>query len=205
MQNPRRGWLACAAALVALALAVSACGHPPTPEASRSLTPRITQGSIVGLDEMELRTSDLQSVVGLPHDVVVGSVHATQLFADPDPRGPCGAKIDQPDLLSGEVVAIRGRPFRASKPSWLCPKVGRRPSSMRSMRTPGRARRGRVPRTRGPPSGDNSSYLSHSTPLSSKQARRTSESTRSTQLRSPFEGARRWLSSRSSVHQLTLQ
>jgi hypothetical protein len=53
-----------------------------------------------------LTTSDLQRVDGLPDDVRAADPSAVNLADNPDPRGPCGATITQPDLAQDEAIAI---------------------------------------------------------------------------------------------------
>jgi len=74
-----------------------------------SLTPRITDPNSSGspLNDMLLTTADLRSISGLPADMQAVSVNDLSLFADPDPRGPCGAKVQQPDLGGGAGTGIQ--------------------------------------------------------------------------------------------------
>jgi hypothetical protein len=93
--------------LVAGAL-VSACSGSTNGE---SLTPRITvqEGANGPLAERLLSSDDLHSIAGLPGDVRAVSVNDTSLFSNPDPRGPCGARISLPDLSSASQAGIQSK------------------------------------------------------------------------------------------------
>ena len=84
---------------------LAACGGGN--ERGESQTPRLRADSRNALAEALLTTKDLRSVRGLPADIEAASLDELPLYEDPDPRGPCGARIDQPDLARGQSVALR--------------------------------------------------------------------------------------------------
>lgn len=95
----------CAVALMLCsAVSLAGCGDS---ERSRSQTPRVKQGASSGLTRALLTTADLRTVRGLPRDIEAVSLDAVRLFENPDPRGPCGAKIDPPELSRGRGVGLR--------------------------------------------------------------------------------------------------
>ncbi len=95
-------------AIVVLNLTVlAACGGGGGEESDESQTPRLRTGSRTALADALLTTGDLRSVRGLPADIEAVSLDGLALFEDPDPRGPCGARIDQPDFARGQGVGLR--------------------------------------------------------------------------------------------------
>jgi hypothetical protein len=91
--------------LVALAVVVASCSSGSGSQ--RSETPRISEPSRQAeLSGALLTNADLQHIPGLPSDIAVKSVDDMKLFEDPDPRGPCGARVAQPDLSTGAVIGI---------------------------------------------------------------------------------------------------
>jgi hypothetical protein len=90
---------------LALALAWGACSGSE----SGSSTPRITARSSASeaLAGSLLSTDDVRSVAAQPRDVTVVSIDDLSLFENPDPRGPCGARIAFPDLGSGVGAGIQ--------------------------------------------------------------------------------------------------
>jgi hypothetical protein len=94
-----RVWTA-ASAIMLLGCSCSA-GHG----SSASRTPKIAAASGSGLDAALLSASDLRDG-GLPADVHTTALNDLNLFEDPDPRGPCGAKVESIDLTRGAGVGI---------------------------------------------------------------------------------------------------
>lgn len=76
-------------------------------ERGESRTPRIRSGPVTELTDALLTTQDLRAVRGLPRDLEAVSPEGVELFENPDPRGPCGAKVRYPDFARGQVVGLR--------------------------------------------------------------------------------------------------
>lgn len=96
-------------------LLIAACGSTgsssdaatSTSVGSASLTPQIT-ATTAATASPTLTTGDLRAIPGLPTDVRVAAIDTTKIFENPDPRGPCGAKIPQPSFKNAAGVAISG-------------------------------------------------------------------------------------------------
>jgi hypothetical protein len=89
-------------------LVLTACsGH--SSDNGVSLTPRITAPNSVSpeLQARALTTADLRMVSDLPADAEVVSTSDLAAYEDPDPRGPCGAKIPQPASFESATAGIR--------------------------------------------------------------------------------------------------
>lgn len=108
-ERRRTGALIVVSLAVVLPLGVS-CSAKEPPRATESLTPRVTEGTApADLKTKLLQPEDLQGIRGLPSDLRVVPVESANLFENPDPRGPCGAKVDQPDLSGGASLAFQAR------------------------------------------------------------------------------------------------
>src|SRR6202043_3760435 len=85
---------------VALVVAVAACSNtnhaatepPTTAVAPRSLTPRVTTAA-APLSTALWTPADLRAPPGAPADLRAVPANSAKLFADPDPRGPCGQRL----------------------------------------------------------------------------------------------------------------
>jgi len=79
-----------------------------TGAAPRSLTPLVTTGPAAArLSAALLTTADLRATPGAPADVRAVPANSAKLFADPDPRAPCGKHLAQPDLSASAGVAFQ--------------------------------------------------------------------------------------------------
>jgi hypothetical protein len=96
-------------AVVLLALVAGACGGDKA--APGSATPRITGGADGPLAPGLLTQAQLRQVPGLS-SAKVTSLEETSLFEDPDPRGPCGAKVPALSLDDAAGVAIAAETIR---------------------------------------------------------------------------------------------
>jgi hypothetical protein len=104
---------------LALAVVLSACssGHTGTHSsttratattAAQSLTPLVTTGAAAGrLTVALLTTADFRAISGAPTDLRAVPANNASLFADPDPRSPCGKRLAQPDFAAGAGVGIQ--------------------------------------------------------------------------------------------------
>lgn len=93
-------------AVVLVALAGVGCSSDGDRPASQ--TPRVTTDNTTSeLKSALLTTADVRAVQGLPNDLAVTSLDDMSVYEDPDPRGPCGAKIAPPDFSDGVGVAFR--------------------------------------------------------------------------------------------------
>lgn len=97
--------------LLALAACSSGGSSPATSRStstsSASKTARITVASDGPLAVALLTTDDLRAIEGLPFDAAVVALTDLSVYVDPDPRGPCGAKVPVLDLTSGAGVGIQ--------------------------------------------------------------------------------------------------
>lgn len=70
-------------------------------------TPQITQGvDDPSLEGSLLSLEDVQGADDAPSGLVEQPVEDAALFDNPDPRGPCGAKISQPDPADAAIVVF---------------------------------------------------------------------------------------------------
>lgn len=90
--------------LVLLLVFAGACGSGGK-GANRSNTPRITVAAEGELAPGLLTETQLRQVPGLP-TAKVTSLQDTAVFSDPDPRGPCGAKVSTFSLKDAVGIAI---------------------------------------------------------------------------------------------------
>ena len=102
MARQMRGWVIASTVIV---LTVSCASQHHTPSTSR--TPRITVATGTKLDAALLTAADLQSVPALGASASTRALNDLNVYKDPDPRAPCGAKITAPDLSSGAGVGIQ--------------------------------------------------------------------------------------------------
>jgi hypothetical protein len=56
-----------------------------------------------------LSSDDIENVPGSPDDLVRQPVEDASLFENPDPRGPCGAEVTQPDFADA-AISVFGTP-----------------------------------------------------------------------------------------------
>lgn len=77
--------------LSVVATAVAGCGRGGTP--AKSSTPRITLNESPAVKAALLTTAELRAVPGIAATTSVVALNDLQVFEDPDPRGPCGAKV----------------------------------------------------------------------------------------------------------------
>jgi hypothetical protein len=97
-----------------LTLATGACANGG-PTSSPSRTPKITVASGTALDAALLSTDDLHSIAGLPSDVKAVALNGLNVFEDPDPRAPCGAKVTPLDLSRGAGVGIQSSTIQGAQ------------------------------------------------------------------------------------------
>lgn len=90
-----------------LALLQAGCGEAGS---ERSDTPQVRPGSAGGLTAALLTTADLRSVLALPGDAAAVSLDDVKVYENPDPRGPCGAKIQVPAFARGRGVGLTAGP-----------------------------------------------------------------------------------------------
>jgi hypothetical protein len=95
------------AALVAFV--TGACGGSHSPPAS---APRITVGATGPLAPGLLTESQWQRVPGFA-SAKVTTLDQTAVFADPDPRGPCGAKVPELPLRDAAAIAVAADTIRS--------------------------------------------------------------------------------------------
>jgi hypothetical protein len=93
-----------------LVLALGACGGDKG--ANGSNTPRITVGADGPLAPGLLTQTQLRQVPALS-SATVSSLQDTVVFEDPDPRGPCGAKMSAISLEDAVGVAIKAETIRS--------------------------------------------------------------------------------------------
>jgi hypothetical protein len=93
-----------------LVLFVGACGGN-SKAANGTKTPRITVASDGPLAPGLLSQSQLRQVPGLS-TATVGPLDNTAPFEDPDPRGPCGAKVPRISLRDATGVLIKADTLR---------------------------------------------------------------------------------------------
>jgi hypothetical protein len=93
------------ASVASLTLIAGACSSGGS-TASPSRTPKITVASGTALDAALLSADDLHSINGLPSDMSTVALNGLNVFEDPDPRAPCGAKVAQLDLSRGAGFGI---------------------------------------------------------------------------------------------------
>jgi hypothetical protein len=107
-EHGHRFWSSVAVALVASSVTASCSTTSHTPRtALPSLTPPITAKATSSLRGGLITQADLDvtpSVTG----ITVASLGSGQVFTDPDPRGPCGAKLNQPSLEGAAGEALQG-------------------------------------------------------------------------------------------------
>jgi hypothetical protein len=94
-------------ALAACSSGGSAPATSTTTASSASKTPQITVASDGPLAAALLTTDDLRAIEGLPADAAVVALGDLSVYVDPDPRGPCGAKVPVLDLTSGAGVGLQ--------------------------------------------------------------------------------------------------
>lgn len=94
-------------ALAACSSGGSAPVRSTTTASSTSKTPQITVASDGPLATALLTTDDLRAIEGLPADAAVVALSDLSVYVDPDPRGPCGAKVPVLDLTSGAGVGLQ--------------------------------------------------------------------------------------------------
>ena len=87
--------------------AMTACSGGSTTTAIPSNTPHI-RSTAASLRPGLITTKDLRSVPDLPTLEPV-PLKQTNAFENPDPRGPCGAKISQPDLSKGATAVFESQ------------------------------------------------------------------------------------------------
>lgn len=97
-------------ALTILVLVTAACSGATTD--IQSNTPRV-RSSARELRPGLLTARDVAKVPGLPELERVPENEA-ELFENPDPRAPCGAPIDQPDLSRGATAVFASSAFTLS-------------------------------------------------------------------------------------------
>jgi hypothetical protein len=99
---------------VALIVTIVSCSCGSTKSFSSSFTPRITDNPTSALRLGLLAAADLNSVSGIP---TVSDVPVAQsaIFANPDPRAPCGAKLAIPKISDAiaEFSSQTGNAFEA--------------------------------------------------------------------------------------------
>lgn len=92
-----------------IVLAACGCGTSTPSSSPTSLTSPLPAN--VGTQSLKaalLTTHDLQAVPGAPADIrTTEPTGASSVFTDPDPRGPCGARIPYPDFSTGATLAIQ--------------------------------------------------------------------------------------------------
>jgi hypothetical protein len=91
--------------LVVLVLAVG-CSHG---EPAKSNTPRI-RSTLKELEPGLITAAQVSEMLGLARVRRVPNKSAP-IYENPDPRGPCGVPIKQPDLSLGATVVLAGRTF----------------------------------------------------------------------------------------------
>ena len=89
--------------ILGLALTLGACGGGTT--APHSSMPRITVGSTGALGAGLLTSAQIGIIGGLTNPSV-SSLSKSTFFEDPDPRGPCGARVPKLDLSHAAGVAV---------------------------------------------------------------------------------------------------
>lgn len=92
----------------------------------QSNTPRITGGSgaaNAALNSKLLQSADLAGMAGLPAGIQLTSIDQANLHENPDPRGPCGAKISSFDAGAGALVGITGPAETGSEEVFDTPTV----------------------------------------------------------------------------------
>lgn len=99
-------WGCASVSMFCVAASFAGCG---VSESSRSQTPRIEERAASELTSSLLTTADLRSVPGLPRDVEAVSLDVVGLYENPDPRGPCGAKIHTPAPSRSRGVGLRSQ------------------------------------------------------------------------------------------------
>ncbi len=100
----RRGWLRRLGSLgAAAALAVAACSDD---EPSGSTTPAVTTDESSALTDFVLAEQSVASITGF-EGVVATPFSDSEVFENPDPRGPCGGESPSPPLegTAGAVFA----------------------------------------------------------------------------------------------------
>jgi hypothetical protein len=93
-----------------VALLLGACGGHKG--ANRSNTPRITVAGDGPLARGLLTQAQLRQVPGLA-GATVTSLKETAVFEDPDPRGPCGARVPAVSLADAAGAAIKADTVRS--------------------------------------------------------------------------------------------
>ena len=89
----------------AVLLIVPAC--TVSVERSEPSTPQITQGADdPSLENSLLSLAEVLGARGAPDGLVERPVEDAALFENPDPRGPCGAEVSQPDNQEAAIVAF---------------------------------------------------------------------------------------------------
>jgi hypothetical protein len=98
--------------VIAVATLLIACSNGGS---AASRTPKITVASGTALDATLLSTDDLRRVTGLPDDMTAVALNSLNVFEDPDPRAPCGAKVARLDLSSGAGVGLQSATVQGSQ------------------------------------------------------------------------------------------
>ncbi len=102
----------CALAACSSAGSSAATSTSTSTTSSASKTPQITVASDGPLAPALLTTDDLRAIEGLPADAAAVALSDLSVYVDPDPRGPCGAKVPVLDLASGAGVGIQSAPVQ---------------------------------------------------------------------------------------------
>lgn len=101
--NPRRAAVGAALSLAVVVLGACSSGSS-TGERAKSNTPRI-QSTARELQRGVVTAEELRAITGLPRLQPVPLKNAP-LFENPDPRGPCGARISQPDFPKRAIAVF---------------------------------------------------------------------------------------------------
>ena len=92
--------IAAVMSVLLVACAPAESDRPPT-------TPRITAGATEpSLSELLPTLADVRNATGAPNDLREAPVQNAELYENPDPRGFCGAKIEQPSFSDAVIKSF---------------------------------------------------------------------------------------------------